>query len=153
MGILQCKVTMICLLGGSSWSNKHHCWSNLNECQPCQLYLFDQSLSVELEFSLSFCRCLCLFVLFILYIFISWIQSSKPCWVHIHSRQAELSAGLMWLCVCLYLQWNFSHTQLRHKSLEKLLHYWTGENRHIFSQVNYTNLIHHKKVFFSVLFS
>ena len=52
------------------------------------VFVWPQPLSVELRFSLRFCRCLCLFVLFILYIFISWIQSSKPCWVHIRSTAA-----------------------------------------------------------------
>ena len=41
----------------------------------------------------------------------------------------------------VYLQWNFSHTP--HKSQEKLLHYWTEENIHIFCEVHYTLHITH----------
>ena len=115
--------------------------------------LSDQPLSVELDslwvFAVVFVCWCCLYFIYssLEYRVANLVRSTSP----MSAGGTEWCTNVATCVVCL--QWNFSHTQLRHKSLEKLLHYWTGENRHIFSQVNYTNLIHHKKVFlFSFVF-
>ena len=109
--------------------------------------LFDHPLSL-------FCTViLCLLFLFILYIHIPLEYKYKvgklvPS-AALRLEQGRDTAPLMWLpalpCILTMKLQSYhspdspdSPDSLANKSQEKLLHYWTEENRHIFWRVNYT---------------